>query len=202
MSKRSRNLDQIQATPTSIRRAAAQRAAAEPRCCWPKCISTPAGDAPLCRAHLNLAAKIHKASADGVDLVWRTSVPTETPAPTKAPVDGFVYYLRSSGYIKIGWTADLQKRMKSYPPDSLLLAVEPGIRQVETRRHRQFSHHRTHGREWYTMAPSLMHHIAAVTSEHGQPAHVDFAAKPVGIPQPRQRQTIGRPSRGVRHVTG
>jgi hypothetical protein len=156
------------------------------------------GDAPLCPAHLMLAAKIHKASAEGVEFTWRTRAviqPEQEPEP-KRPVEGFVYYVRSGGFIKIGWTSDLTKRMKGYPPDSLLLAVEPGTRQLETRRHRQFSHHRSHGREWYTMAPTLTHHIESVKAEHGTPDPVDFAAKPVGIPQPRQRQTIGRPTRG------
>ena len=156
------------------------------------------GDAPICPAHLELAAKIHKASTDGVEFTWRTRAviqPKPEPEPKK-PIEGFVYYVRSGGFIKIGWTSDLTKRMKGYPPDSVLLAVEPGTRPDETRRHRQFPHHRTHGREWYTMAPTLMHHIDSVKAEHGEPAPVDFAAKPVGIPQPRQRHTIGRPTRG------
>jgi len=162
------------------------------------------GDSPICPAHLGLAAKIHKASSDGVEFVWRTRaviVPEPEPEPAQ-PKSGFVYYVRSGGFIKIGWTSDLTKRMKGYPPDSVLLAVEPGPRQLETRRHKQFAHHRTHGREWYTMAPTLTHHIDSVKAEHGEPEPVDFAAKPGGIPQPRQRQTIGRPARGVRHVSG
>jgi len=154
-------------------------------------------------AHLGLAAKIHKASTDGVEFTWRHRAeiqPTPREEP-KAPTEGFVYYLRSSGFVKIGWTSDLTKRMKAYPPDSILLAVEPGLRKDETRRHRQFSHHRSHGREWYTMAPTLMHHIETVRAAHGAPDPVDFAAKPVGIPQPRQRQTIGR-SLGPRQTSG
>lgn len=200
MSKRSVRLDEIPPTPVSVRRITGLAEDAKPQCCWPKCETELGGDAPLCLAHLTLAAKIHKASTDGVEFVWRVRAEIHLPEP-KQPVSGFVYYVRSGGFIKIGWTSDLTKRMKGYPPDSILLAVEPGPRQLETRRHKQFSHHRTHGREWYTMAPTLMHHVETVKSEHGEPEPVDFAARPVGIPQPRKRQTIGRPARGIRHVS-
>ena len=108
--------------------------------------------------------------------------------------NGSVYYLRVGSYIKIGWASDLAKRMRSYPPDSILLAVEPGTRKDEQRRHKMFAVHRTHGREWYAMVPSLMHHIAMVTSEHGEPDPVAFAAKPIVISTPPNKQTIGRPS--------
>ena len=192
-------------TPTSIRRKHGERLDREanrPTCCWPKCQTELRGDAPLCMAHLNLAAKIHKAAANNEEFTWRVTAEVAPTPPPKPQPEGFVYYLRSSGFLKIGWTTDLAKRMKAYPPDSILLAVEPGPRQLETRRHRQFSHHRSHGREWYTLAPTLMHHVESVKAEHGNPDPVAFAAKPVGIPQPRQRQTIGRPARGVRHVSG
>jgi hypothetical protein len=176
---------------------AAEAEARKPRCCWPKCGSPLFSEIPLCAAHLDIAARMGRKLAAGEEVVFRhTAIVSPETIPERVPKEGFVYYVRSGGFIKIGWTSDLTKRMKGYPPDSLLLAVEPGTRQLETRRHRQFSHHRSHGREWYTMAPTLTHHIESVKAEHGTPDPVDFAAKPVGIPQPRQRQTIGRPTRG------
>jgi hypothetical protein len=118
----------------------------------------------------------------------RPKAPT-TVTPRSEQV-GHVYYLRVGSYIKIGWTSDITKRMKGYPPDSVLLASEPGTRKDEHRRHRMFGAHRTHGREWYAMTPSLMHHIEQVAAEHGTPDPVTFAAKPVTIPQPRGVQMI------------
>jgi hypothetical protein len=108
------------------------------------------------------------------------SEPDRRPAPT----DGTVYYLRVGSYIKIGWASDLTKRMKAYPPDSVLLATEPGTRKDEARRHRMFAAHRTHGREWYAMVPSILHHVDTLTAQHGTPDPVSFAAKPVQIPRP------------------
>jgi hypothetical protein len=104
--------------------------------------------------------------------------------------EGSVYYLRVGSFIKIGWTLNIEKRMRSYPPDSVLLAAEPGTRKDEQRRHRMFAAHRTHGREWYAMTPSLMHHIEQVAVAHGAPDPVTFAARPVEIPQPRRPETI------------
>jgi hypothetical protein len=115
--------------------------------------------------------------------------PTEQPTEAK-PLEGVVYFLRSGGYIKIGWTSDLSKRMRAYSPDSMLLATQPGTRKDEHRLHKMFAAHRTHGREWYAMTPSLMHHIEQVAVEHGTPDPVTFAARPVEIPQPRRTEPI------------
>ena len=113
------------------------------------------------------------------------------------PTNGTVYYLRVGGYIKIGFASDLTKRMRSYAPDTVLLATEPGTKQDEQRRHRQFSAHRTHGREWYAMTPSLMRHIDQVIAEHGAPVSVAFSAQPVKIPEPRPFKTyVGGNYRG------
>lgn len=119
----------------------------------------------------------------------RATVDRMTQAPTRpAPVDGTVYVLRCGGFIKIGWTSDLTKRMRSYQPDSVLLATMPGTRKDENRLHKRFAHLRTHGREWYPIAPQITEYVERLVREHGQPEQVTFAAKPTSIrrttPQP------------------
>lgn len=104
------------------------------------------------------------------------------PSPLK---DGFVYFLKIDGHIKIGWASNLANRMRAYAPTSQLLAVEPGTRVDEAKLHKRFAVHRTHGREWYAPVPSITHHIADVVGRHGTPDPVAFAAKPVTIPTPR-----------------
>jgi len=113
-----------------------------------------------------------------------------TASKTPVPTDGTIYFLRVGGYIKIGWTSDLAKRMRAYSPDTILLATHPGTRKDEHRLHKMFAAHRTHGREWYAMTPSIMHHIEQVASEHGTPDPVTFAARPVEIPQSRQVEAV------------
>lgn len=104
----------------------------------------------------------------------------ERSAPkAKRPVrtDGVVYFLRVGGHIKIGWTADLSKRMRGYHPDSTLLATKPGTRKDERALHRKFSHLTTHGREWFPLAPTVLEEVARTVAEHGEPEPVDFSAR-------------------------
>lgn len=100
-------------------------------------------------------------------------------AKPKRPVitDGFVYFLRTGGLIKIGWTSNLNDRMRKYHPDDRLLAVMPGTRKDERRIHRRFAHLLTHGREWFPLAPQITEYIDQVVADHGEPPTVEFAAK-------------------------
>lgn len=83
--------------------------------------------------------------------------------------DGFVYYIRVGERIKVGYSGDVKQRMRKYPPGSTLLAVEPGDRDVETQRHRQFAGSRSDGREWFRPTPDLMELIDELVSVHGDP---------------------------------
>lgn len=130
--------------------------------------------------------------------IQRLQGPKPEPTPPKpAPVDGTVYVLRCGGFIKIGWTSDLTKRMRSYQPDTVLLATMPGTRKDEHRLHKRFAHLRTHGREWYPIAPQITEYVALMVAEHGQPDPVTFAAKPVEVPRPYSRTPyVGGDNRG------
>jgi hypothetical protein len=77
-----------------------------------------------------------------------------------------VYYVRVGDLIKVGTTAQLAKRLASYPPDAELLAVEPGGEDVESRRHRQFSHLLARRKEWFHPGPDLLDHITKLSSRH------------------------------------
>jgi len=79
-----------------------------------------------------------------------------------------IYYVRIGELIKIGTTANLQRRISQYPPNSELLAQEPGGEDMESRRHAQFRHLLTHRKEWFRPGPDLMDHIAKLSyAEHG-----------------------------------
>jgi hypothetical protein len=78
-----------------------------------------------------------------------------------------VYYIRTGDRIKIGTTADLRKRMAALMPDEVL-AAEPGAREVERERLRQFRHLRIAG-ERFAPGDDLTAHISAVRKEHGDP---------------------------------
>ena len=110
-------------------------------------------------------------------------------ASRPAPAEGVVYYVQVGSHVKIGWTSNLENRMRQYPPNSTLLAQHPGTRKDENHMHRRFAADRTHGREWYVPSASLTRHITNVVREHGQPDTVSFGAKPVEIPMPHRIQT-------------
>lgn len=176
-------------------------------CVWPGCsdrhliVESEGHQSPLCRFHLCIAVRMDT-------IVTRTEVErmrvsiqeaqarrrAEAPAVVEDPPrESWVYFLKTSGYIKIGWTSDISKRMRSYPPGSQLLAALPGGRKEEAALHRRFAVHRTHGREWYPLAADLIRHIDQVVVEHGAPPSVDFAGRPVAVPRPHSSARTIRP---------
>ena len=92
----------------------------------------------------------------------------ERPKPQR-PERGHIYFLLSDNAVKIGWTSDLEQRMKSYSPGTKILAVMPGARKDETRLHRKFAHLRTNRREWFAYSPQVMEEVERIVKEHGDP---------------------------------
>jgi hypothetical protein len=83
--------------------------------------------------------------------------------------EGFVYYLRVGERIKIGYSVDVKRRMRAYPPGCELLAVEPGDRDQERQRHQQFAGSRTDGREWFRPTSDIFELVAEIVSTYGEP---------------------------------
>lgn len=94
----------------------------------------------------------------------------EREAEARASAPGWIYYIRIDDRIKIGYSADVRQRMKSYPPHATLLAVHPGTRTLETETHAKFRNCRAAGREWFHAAPELEAHIAEMVDTFGPPA--------------------------------
>lgn len=83
--------------------------------------------------------------------------------------DGFVYYIHIGERIKIGYSVDVKRRMRAYPPGSKLLAVEPGDRDLERKRHQQFAGSRTEGREWFQPTVDIMELVQELVDVYGEP---------------------------------
>lgn len=83
--------------------------------------------------------------------------------------EGFVYYLRVGERIKVGYSVDVKRRMRAYPPGSELLAVEPGDKKLEHKRHRQFAASLVDGREWFSPTADLMELIDEIFRVYGNP---------------------------------
>lgn len=83
-----------------------------------------------------------------------------SPVPAKRkPVDEVVYYIRVGHLIKIGYTGNLKNRMGYYPPHAIILATEPGGRDLEQQRLRQFGGRMSDRSEWFYVTPELIAHI-------------------------------------------
>lgn len=81
-----------------------------------------------------------------------------------------VYYVRIGDAIKIGFTSDLTARMSQIRVDRAnVLAAEPGGRELEAKRHEQFSEIRIGQREDFKPTLALIRHIEAVREFHGDP---------------------------------
>jgi len=180
------------------------------QCAWPACREYGLQPTRHCARHIALIAfyGLRYAPAEIALDIMRESAEKDADAPAKAedgPKMGTVYYLRSGGYFKIGWTANLEQRMKGYPPDTTLLATQPGTKKDERAVHRRYAHLISHGREWFPLAPEIADHIDRVVAEHGAPPVVDFTARRAKRTVGRQTQYIGGPNRGrlaAREVRG
>lgn len=75
---------------------------------------------------------------------------------------GMIYYLRVGENIKIGFSTYVEDRLRSYPPDSKLLAQHPGTPALEQTIHRKFFNHLSYGREWFTPCKEIDSHIQDV----------------------------------------
>ena len=89
-----------------------------------------------------------------------------------------VYYVRIGEHVKIGYSTNLKQRISQLRlQPTALLATEPGGRELEKERHRQFSADRiVSNREDFTLSPRLLAHIDALLAEHGRPKITGFVA--------------------------
>lgn len=123
--------------------------------------SVPGSPVSLCREHLReawayVALDLERAGYAALRRFTASGFSAAPPAPPKAPkvTDGFVYFVRLSDRIKIGWTHDFAKRGKQLSYDEVL-HVEAGTRADEQRCHLAFVHLRTCG-EWFQAEPELL----------------------------------------------
>lgn len=85
---------------------------------------------------------------------------------------GIIYYLKVEDQVKIGFTSDLDTRLKAYPPMAKLLATHPGTRETERQMHDKFAEHLAGRKEWFADHPELESHIAGVLKRFKQDSRV------------------------------
>lgn len=84
--------------------------------------------------------------------------------------DGWIYFLRSDGLIKIGFSKNIGRRLRQYPPSADVLLVMPGNRTIETHLHRRFKLNLKRGREWFEETEWIDKLIDQQLAIYGPPA--------------------------------
>src|SRR5690554_6020759 len=81
-----------------------------------------------------------------------------------------VYFARTKdNLVKIGHTADLERRVHKIGPWSCLLAFIPGDYDDEQEMHRRFREYRARGYEYYYPASELLDHVDEIRDQMGVP---------------------------------
>lgn len=83
--------------------------------------------------------------------------------PQSTKHEPVVYYMRLDRLVKIGWTTDLKRRVSSIAPQGVM-AIEPGGKNIEERRHIEFAALRSH-REWFWLRDPIAAHIVTIRAQ-------------------------------------
>lgn len=149
------------------------------RCCLPDC-SGPVplwSQVPVCVPCGVKIAMVHMHDARHAD-AYQAEVVRRDEEQRERRRNGMtetavVYYIDFGSHIKIGFTSSIRSRLRSLRrPASALLALEPGGRELENQRHRQFVGDRIDRREEFHKSAALLEHIETLRSLHPLPAWV------------------------------
>lgn len=81
-----------------------------------------------------------------------------------------VYYVRMGDRVKIGYSTNMRQRLAAFRlTEDSVLATEPGGRELELERHRQFADERVGRIEEFNPSRRLLAHIDSIRREHGEP---------------------------------
>ena len=157
------------------------------RCHWFGCRASCVDEIELCWYHFDLVGRtfIDKRSVFGADYLalhraekearWKAErearIADQQDPETWAANCSVVYYIRIDDHVKIGYSIHLRERareMRVIDPTALL-AVEPGGREVERERHRQFAAERIGRLEHFNPSRRLLAHIDVIRAKHGEP---------------------------------
>lgn len=113
----------------------------------------------------------------------------EQAAARRRMAEGWIYYLLVADKVKIGYTKDVKRRLRSYPPGSPLLALHPGTKQLETDMHAKFAGSKAAGREWFLDTPELREHVKEVIAQFGEPDRARYEHHGTGRNKSRLKAT-------------
>lgn len=172
--------------PKPTPKAAAHAKAARHICVWPQCNRDTRPDSPfwpLCLWHawqlvkavedLSPHSEYHdkwqEVAAAEDQRVREDRKRREEVLKARPDQPGWIYYIQFSDQIKIGYSRDVYRRLRSLAANGVLLAVHPGTMTLEKSLHRQFAIYLAARREYFTDCPALRDHIDQVLEQFGPP---------------------------------
>lgn len=154
---------------------------------------------PLCTRHLSVAYQQANYRANDALMVKANTLLLEQKAAKRKALekqiteewrqrtDGDIYFVRLNGLVKVGWSRDVDQRLRAYGPDVEVLAIYPGSRDDETNLHRQLRPVLARGREWYEDCKIIADFVAQAIAKHGEPEVYSSWTRPKQIIRPRKR---------------
>ena len=94
---------------------------------------------------------------------------TQRAAEERLPESGEIYFVYANGLIKVGWSSQAWKRLRTYGPDAEVLCLYPGSRADERDLHRTLTPYRAAGREWYEDCPFTRRLAQDAVDRYGPP---------------------------------
>lgn len=109
----------------------------------------------------DLAMYLDKRRAEALDRMNKEAAEEETRVPPAG--NSVVYFIKSDGLIKIGFSTNLKKRLQTYAThnafDVDLLGTIPGEQSLEKELHAKFRQFRVH-REWFRFVQEIQDYLA------------------------------------------
>lgn len=182
------------------------------RCPIPECIFPIQEDALVCRPHsLQIWERVQTQHLESAG----SAVTTESADDREARqtderkrrtqvslTQGRIYFIELDDKIKVGWTSNLENRLKSYPPHAQVVVSYPGTRADERDLHRTLKTELAVGREWYGRTPLVLRCMReAQLAEDRRRAAEHAAHLAAHSPNPRPR-AIPVPTRRPRPLRG
>lgn len=164
------------------------------RCKWVGCKREPVDEIEMCWYHYRIIGETfmdnHSILGSKFLKAWNEAKPERLAAERERRTEkeqreddraaalaeqSVVYYVRIGDHVKIGFTVNMKQRLNGLRVDvDAVLATEPGGRELEKQRHREFANERVSKRENFNPSRRLLAHIDSIREKHGEPQITDY----------------------------
>lgn len=153
---------------------------------------------PVCRMHAIQIWKQVQLTLPPSETAHEREVRLQADEARRAGVrqeQGWMYFLELDDKIKVGWTSNLQNRLKSYPPHARMVVTYPATRADERDLHRTLKTELVAGREWYGKTPLVLRLMREAELAENHRRKAEYAAEVAARPPNPRPSAIPAPTR-------